>query len=158
MLQLMKCISGWYSILDPSGNCVAYVKLRVNSASSVAAAASRDPGLAASSAAEEFSQPHHFSEYVLPSTHNCPAAAVTSPVAVFGIVADSAPVSVAPESDVYANATTAQSAPIMPSVVYSSLKYPQVRLLCALFIRRSQEQNERTGHCQLTSQKNAQRR
>ena len=158
MLQLMKCISGWYSILDPSGNCVAYVKLRVNSASSVAAAASRDPGLATSSAAEEFSQPHHFSESVLPSTHNCLAAAVTSPVAVFGIVADSAPVSVALESDVYANATTAQSAPIIPSVVYSSLKYPQVRLLCALFIRRSQEQNERTGHCQLTSQKNAQRR
>jgi hypothetical protein len=30
MLQLMKCISGWYSILDSSGNCVAYVKLRID--------------------------------------------------------------------------------------------------------------------------------
>jgi hypothetical protein len=41
MLQLMKCISGWYSILDSSGNCVAYVKLRIDSKSPAAAATPR---------------------------------------------------------------------------------------------------------------------
>jgi hypothetical protein len=34
----MKCISGWYSILDSSGNCVAYVKLRIDSKIPAAAA------------------------------------------------------------------------------------------------------------------------
>ena len=38
MLQLMKCISGWYSIVDSSGNCVAYVKLRIDSKNPSAAA------------------------------------------------------------------------------------------------------------------------
>jgi hypothetical protein len=118
----------------------------------VAAAASRDSSMAASSAAEKFSQPHHFLESVVSSTHNRPAAAITSPVSPVDVAvdADIAPVSVAPESGVYANATTAQSAPIMPSVVYRSLKHPQVRLLCALLY---QEQNESARHCQLTSHK-----
>ena len=93
MLQLMKCISGWYSILDSSGNCVAYVKLRIDSKSSVAAAAPFHQEQAGSSISEA-------SACVLPSIRNRTATAAAPPeVAALNCVSDASCVSEGHDSD-----------------------------------------------------------
>jgi hypothetical protein len=93
MLQLMKCISGWYSILDSSGNCVAYVKVRINSKSSVAAATPVHHEQLISSVSEA-------SACVVPSTKNRTATAAALPeAAALNHVSDPSPVSEAQDSD-----------------------------------------------------------
>jgi len=72
MLQLMKCISGWYSILDSSGNCVAYVKLRIDSKSSVVAEAPFVPGQAPAFVSTDFAP-------VVTSTPNYTVDAIDPP-------------------------------------------------------------------------------
>ena len=93
MLQLMKCISGWYSILDASGDCVAYVKLRIDSKSSVAAAAPFHQEQGGSSVSEA-------SACVLPSIRNRTATAAAPPeVAALNCVSDASCVSEGHDSD-----------------------------------------------------------
>lgn len=95
MLQLMKCISGWYSILDASGNCVAYVKLRVDSKSSAAVATPVHQEQAVSSVPNP-------SASVAPSTQNRTATTAALPdVAKMNFASDPSSATDAHDSDSY---------------------------------------------------------
>jgi hypothetical protein len=88
MLSLMKCISGWYGILDSSGNCVAYVKLRIDSKTTSAAAAFSRQETAVPSDDSLIER----SSSIAPSTHN-QTMTTGAPVSEFShfFVQDSAP-------------------------------------------------------------------